>query len=170
MTKKVIKLLLLVVLTTSNCFSQDLSDNAKKYFGNYMNSKKFYDMLVTSFPNQENVKLVLKDSSAFKYFDWLIANKSKMLKKSDSAIVYEDIRIESFTTEDVLSDKKNYAGGMSKIKDFLKPAVIFYEVNYLKKKGDQFGMAFKFFVNINGNWLIFPKPWQAFDTPKYQAK
>jgi hypothetical protein len=164
MRKKKINLFFIAVLFASTSVAQDLSSNAKKYFGNYMHNSKLHEILVNSFPTQEEIKLIFKDNNAYTYFGWLIDYKSQMLKKPDSSNFYQSIRVESFTTEDVLADKENYAGGMAKIKDYLKPGITFYEINYLKAEGDHSGMAYKYFVNINGKWLFFPKPWKAFET------
>ena len=166
MNNKSFNLFLIGILTSTFTFAQDLSEEAKKYFSNYMDNISFFNMVEKVTPSLADSKLVFKDDKATVYYDFVTANMSKMAIKPDSVIKYEDIRIESFTTEDILADKKNYAGGMARIKDYLKPNITFYEVNYLKKVGDKYGMAFKFFININGKWIIFPKPWRAFEEKK----
>ncbi len=164
MKKNLLTVILFTVVAISDSFAQDLNSDAEKYFRCYMDDMKFYEMVSKSFPTLDDCKLVFKDSIAFKYFEWT-DNIKNNIKKLDSVVVYEDIKLDSFYLENI-TDKKNYPGGMANIKDYLNPGITFYQVKYLKKIGDHYGMTYNSFVNIKGKWVFFPKPWQAFKSSK----
>ena len=52
---------------------------------------------------------------------------------------------------------------MKNILDKLQSGVTFYNVNMLKEKGAEFGVAYKYWVKIDTRWVYFPKPWAAFE-------
>ncbi len=160
--KTLLPFLLIALLLSNNNEAQDLTAGAKRYFSGFTSSSQINDMLLRSLPTAEECSLVFTGNSADEYFKWISDMKSKGMDKQTEQVSYADVAISSFTTEDIIADKKNYAGGMSEVKDRLKPHVTFYQAKYLKNKGDQSGMEYNYFVNINGNWIFFPKPWRAF--------
>lgn len=163
MSRKIINLIVIGTLFTLQSFGQDLNANAKKYFSGYLTNVKFFELISRIMATPQDCRFVFNEPGASTYSNWAIQNKSLYSRKPDSAIVYEDVRIESFLTEDVMAGKNNYNDGMTKIKAYLKPGTRFYEVMYLKKKGDAEGPSYKYFVNLNGKWVVFPRPWLAFE-------
>jgi hypothetical protein len=163
-----------IILTalTLSLTAQDYSELAKVYFSKYLDSKSFSELTSMSLPTFEECKLVFKGQNAKIYFDYIDEMRIKMedeLKKrtfEDELKIeletFADIRIESFCTADILQGKGNYAGGMKKLADKLQKNVTFYEINLLRTVEAEHGVAFKYWVNINGRWVAFPKPWRAF--------
>lgn len=144
--------------------AQDYSAQAKSYFSKYNNSRAFIELCSKSLPTVDECKLVFKGENAYTYFGYieeLRTNISKELTKENEN--FEDIRIDTFNSNDIQEDKGNYAGGMRRLKDKLQSYLTFYEVNLLTSKGQEFGIAYKYWLNINGRWVFFPKPWNAFD-------
>jgi hypothetical protein len=70
--------------------------------------------------------------------------------------------VDTFTTEDVLMHKGNYAGGMNGIADRLIEGVVFYKINFMRKTDDEYGYAYNYWIKIGERWVFFPKPWYAF--------
>ncbi len=105
---------------------------------------------------------MFKGSDADTYFVYAQELGKKMGGTSTDTSVYNAIRLESFSKQDIIQDKGNYAGGMKNIKDKLLDGVTFYEVNFLRNAGDENGVAWKYWVNIDNRWVFFPKPWRAF--------
>lgn len=117
-----------------------------------------------SFPTLEECKLIFKGQNAYTYFGFLEDLKTKMKDElAKPTEKYVDLKVESFTTEDIQAGTGNYSGGMKNIAYKLQPAVIFYKIDLLKEKNAVGGNAFKYWVNINGKWIFFPKPWTAFE-------
>jgi hypothetical protein len=69
------------------------------------------------------------------------------------------VKISTFSSDDVIAERGNTNGGMIGIRNVFLPGVVFYKVSFLKKKEDEYGLAFKYFVFLNGRWVIFPKPY-----------
>jgi hypothetical protein len=152
-----------LIMLSLSIYSQDYSEQAKNHFSKYLDSKLFIELCSKSFPTIEECKLVFKGQNAYTYFGYIEDIKSKMaeeLKKDSEKFL--DIRIEAFCTSDIIQDKGNYAGGMKSMSDKLQNYVTFYEINLLRTMEAEFGVAYKYWVNINGRWVFFPKPWNAF--------
>ena len=153
-------------LLTAN--GQDYSIEAKTHFFKYLNTKTHFDLLTKSLPSLDDCKLVFNGSNAYTYFGYVEEMREKLGERTKEDIpkeeveTYVDCRINSFTTYDIQQGKGNYAGGMDGIKDKLQPNVTFYAVTYLREKDAELGVKWKYFVNIKGEWIIFPKPWRVF--------
>jgi hypothetical protein len=143
-------------------FSQDIVSQGTGYFGKYKDGKSVSDLCLKSLPTKEDCKRVFIGTDADTYFLYAQELGKKMGGTSIDTSVYKAIRLESFTKQDIIQDKGNYAGGMKNIKDKLQDGVTFYEVNFLRNAGDEHGVAWKYWVNIDNRWVFFPKPWRAF--------
>jgi len=166
MKKKLKQLSLVIAILTATqfLFGQNNSEQAKTYFGKTLDSKAFLELCVKSLPTIDDCKLIFKGQNAYTYYGFITDLKSKFQEELKKPIEkFVDLKVESFTTEDVQSGKGNYAGGMAKIADKLQPAVTFYKIDLLREKDAEFGVAYKYWVNINGKWIFFPKPWTAFE-------
>jgi len=143
--------------------AQNYSDQAKIYFTKHLTSKSMIELIAKSLPTLDDCKLVFKGQNAYTYFGVMEEMKSKLsdeLQKEDETFV--DIGIETFSTQDIEQGKGNYAGGMKNIVDKLQNYVTFYKVELLREKGAEMGVAYKYWVNINGRWVYFPKTFAAF--------
>jgi len=165
--KKVIYTLTIVMFMTVHTFNakaQNYSDQAKKYFSKYLTSKSMTELITKSLPTLEDCKLVFKGQNAYTYFRVIEEMKSKLgaeLQKENETFV--EIGIATFSTQDIEQGKGNYAGGMKNIVDKLQTYVTFYQVKLLREKGAEGGVSFNYWVNINGRWVFFPKPFNAFE-------
>jgi len=137
------------------------SDLVKHHFLKYLDEKSINYLLINSLPSLDDCKMVFKDTNADKYFEKIKEineHWKENIELSESNEIYVDCQIESFTTSDLyLGDD---LGGMERIKNKLQPNVTFYSVRYLREKDSQTGMVYKYFVNIKGDWIYFPKPYR----------
>lgn len=158
---------ILTILLIASVFvvkAQNYSEQAKLYFGKLIDSKQVVELCSKSFPTLEDCKLVFKGANAFTYFGYIEEIKSKMQEELQKPIEkYVEVRVESFSSEDVFANKGNYAGGMTGVSDKIQSSVLFYKIEFLKELGAEAGVAYKYWVNINGRWVFFPKPWAPFN-------
>lgn len=153
-----------MVLLHLAVLSQDRSAEAKKYFDQYLDSKKFGQMYFQALPTLAECEIVFKKDAAATYYKFVEQTKEKIRSEAQYAQreMYAEVRIETFTVKDIQDNKGNYPGGMQKILDRLLPGTVFYKVNMLRKKGAASGVAFNTFVYLNNRWVFFHKPWRAF--------
>lgn len=144
-------------------FAQADLEKAQTYFSKYIDAKAFQELSMKSLPTLADCKLVFKDSSAIIYYNFIenMKKKHKEDTRTDTN-TFVDMWIESFTTTDIKLGNKKYAGGMKKIEDKFQKDTTFYQVNMLRTKGAALGVAFNYWVYINGHWVFFFKPWWAF--------
>ncbi len=154
-----------LLLMPSVMQAQDYSGQLKTYFMGYLKGSALLDMGMKSLPTLEDCKLVFKDEDAATYFKYVEEMRKKTgAETAKDTSVFVDVRIESFTSGDLVNGKGNFAGGMKNCADKIKPNCVFYEVNMLRTVGAEAGVSYKYWVNINGRWVFFPKPWRAFET------
>ncbi|MFI5204888.1 MAG: hypothetical protein ACHQF2_10365 [Flavobacteriales bacterium] len=140
------------------------TSDPKAYFGNYLNQKSFTDMAYRSLATLEECRQVFTDSAARIYSQEMVKMKAAYdtsSTKDATSETFVDVNYEKFTTEDVQAGKGNYAGGMNRIKSFLKPGITFYKIEFLREKGASQGMAYNCWVLLAGQWVFFPKPWKV---------
>jgi hypothetical protein len=160
----ILSIISLFILLSFTAFSQNYSEQAKTYFGKYLDSKAMENLFLESLPTVDDCKLVFTGQNAYTYFGYIADMKSKPnTEKQKEPEKFVDLKIESFTTSDIEQDKGNYAGGMKTILDKLQTGVTFYKVDLLREKGAEFGVAHKYWVKIESRWVFFPKPWAAFE-------
>ena len=144
--------------------AQSTQAEATNFFANYKEEQKLGELLMLSLPTLADIKMVFNDTFANLYYKEIKVLDS-MTKNtpppSNDTIVYADVRVDTFLSEDVFAGKGNYAGGMNTIAEFLLPNITFYKLNMLRVVGAQYGVAFNYFVNLHNKWLFFPKPWHA---------
>ncbi|MCD6066442.1 MAG: hypothetical protein K0S33_1268 [Bacteroidetes bacterium] len=159
---------LITLLLTASLFTQTLSAQgkaaeAKKYFATTLSTKAVMDLIKTSLPTREECALVFSGENADTYYKMVQDVSAKLATEQvHNNENFVDNTIESFTTEDVIAGKGNYAGGMKNIESRLKPNVVFYKLELLREKGATSGMAYKYWVFVNNRWIYLPKPWSAF--------
>lgn len=154
-------LMTLVAVTTT---AQDQSEQAKTYFGKHLDSKSMAELLIKSLPTLKDCRLVFKEKDADTYFKKIEEMKAEQgTELSEESEVFADVRVESFSTRDIEAGNGNYAGGMEEIKDKLQPDVVFYKVSFLREKDAELGLAFKYWIYLNGRWVFFPKPYSVFE-------
>jgi hypothetical protein len=162
MTKFKITLTLIVsLLTAITALAQDYSVEAKDHFSQFTDTKSQMELIKKSLPSLAQCKLIFKKKSAYTYFGWVEDMKSTINTTPEKNKTFEACRIESFTTYDIQQGKGNYGGGMEGIQDQIQTNVTFYKVTYLREKNAEFGLSYRYFVNIKGNWVFIPKPWRA---------
>jgi len=148
---KQLGLVIAILIATQFLFGQNNSEQANTHFGKTLDSKVFLELCVKSLPTIDDCKLLFERQNAYTFYGFITDLKSKFqeeLKEPIEKLV--NLKVESFTTEDVQSGKGNYVGGMEKIADKLQPAVTFYKIDLLREKDAEFGVAYKYWVNING--------------------
>lgn len=135
-------------------------EDAKAFFSQYLSGEKISGLIMKSLPDKNDCKAVFKDPDAEAYHSFI-----SQISKDDMGIdgAYTDVRIESFTTSDILNKTSDvFTGGMERIKDKFQPNITFYKISLLEKAGDERGMALNYWVLLNGRWVFFVKPWRAF--------
>lgn len=156
------KIILLTIL--SFCFSlysycQNYSKNAEVFFKKFKTKSSLMAYIINNTPSMEECKYVFKGNLSYTYFAKLTEMKRKgMFQSNDTEQSFEGVKVESFTTEDIIAGKSNISIGMQSAKDFFHPGVIFYKVSFLRQKDAEDGIAYKYFIYINCKWLMFPKP------------
>jgi len=135
-------------------------EDAKAFFSQYLSGEKITGLIQKSLPDKNDCKAVFKDPDGEAYYAFI-----SQIPKDDMGIdgAYTDVKIESFTTSDILNKTSDvFTGGMERIKDKFQPNITFYKVSLLEKAGDERGMALNYWVLLNGKWVFFVKPWRAF--------
>ncbi len=159
--KNIISSLVILLFFASSIFAQD----ADKQFANAKSKKDMLTLISKSLPTLADCNAIYKTpEDAEFYFKFLEEMKPKLneeLAKPENE-TFVDLRIGTFTTEDIIAGKGNYAGGMTKLNGKLKPAITFYGVELLREKGAEHGMTYKYWVYVNSKWVFLPKPYSAF--------
>lgn len=158
--------LLSISLWVFACVSLHAQTNATlatKYFENYLIGQKMVELCTLSLPSEADCKRVFNDSNATHYYGFIkyMADNLNGITKKDTN-VFIAVRVDTFTTEDVLIHKENYAGGMNDIANRLKGGIVFYKINFMRKTDDAYGYAYNYWVKMEERWVFFPKPWYAF--------
>lgn len=147
----------------SNAFGQNYSEQAKSYFGNYLDSRSISNLYMKSLPSLEDCKLVFTDQNADIYFNYVEGIRSKLQDLQQVEFTkFIAVRVESFTTSDILNGYSNFDGGMKNIVDKIQPNVVFYKIDYLKQRDAEAGVAYKYWLKVNDRWVFFPRPYAAF--------
>jgi hypothetical protein len=161
------KTIFLVTIFFFTCFAsdaQDYSNQAKTYFSNYLTTSSMIELISNSLPTLDDCKMVFIGQNAYTYFGYIEEIKSKLKEeKAKENQTFKDVKIETFSTQDIQNGTGNYVIAMKDIVDKLNKYVIFYKVEFLKEKGDEYGISYKYWLNINGKWVFFPKPNSAFE-------
>ena len=122
-------MLCLNLLIISDSFGQNYTEQARSYFGNYMDSRSISNLYMKSFPTLEDCKLIFIDQNADIYFNYIEGIKSKLQDLQQVEFTkFAAVRIESFTTLDITNGTSNSDGGMKNIVDKIQPNVVFYKV------------------------------------------
>lgn len=152
----------MTLLLISACGGGGGNDNTDPdaFFKDYMSAAKMNDLIMDRLPDASQCAKVLKGDAADTYAGMVEEMKKSPPPTRDEEFV--DIRVDKFTTEDIHAGKGNYAGGMERIKDKLQDGVTFHKVSLLRTEGAELGVAFKHWVLLDGQWVFFPKIWNAF--------
>ncbi|MFZ4546133.1 MAG: hypothetical protein ACOYN4_01790 [Bacteroidales bacterium] len=159
-----LKLFVATLLTclSFSAFSQNYSEQAKMYFGKTLESNSIENLCIASLPTIDDCKLIFIGTSAYTFFGFIEDIKSKMKDTEQRpSKTYVEVRVESFTSNDVVQGKDNYPGGMKEIAGKLQPGVTFYKIEYLKEKGAESGLVYNCWAKIDNRWVYFPKPWKV---------
>lgn len=146
-------------------FSQEKNE-VTKFFDQYLTYKAQMEMIEKSIPTLEECQLVFIGDNAKVYHDAIQSFKKEIQKMKvevpDETFVkslYED-----FSSNDAKANNKKSTFGMHRIAKRLKPNIQYYMVSYVDQNGTESRLSpFKFFVNLNGKWLFFPKPTKVFN-------
>ncbi len=158
---KALLILLVIIAISFPVKAQDYSEQAKIYFSKYIDNNAFFNLSTNSLPSLDDCKLVFKGKNAYTFFGYIEDLKNSLKKKQKKNLEnYADIKIESLTTAEI--ERGKGTGGMKSIIDKLQPKVTFYSINMLRVKGDDYGVAYNYWVKIDNRWVFFPKPWIPF--------
>ncbi len=164
MKKQIFFVSILFLVNTFNIQAQNYSEQGEKFFSKYLSQKAMTELAFKSLPTLEECKLVFKGQNAYTFFGKIQEFKNLLpTLKNEKNETFAEVDIEVFSTQDIEKGKGNYAGGMKNILDKLQPYVLFYKVEQLREKGAELGVAYKYWTNINGRWVFFPKLYSAFD-------
>lgn len=162
------KKLLLVILSflfVQNIVAQDYSPKAQAFFSGYLSARQMLDLAGKSLPTRSDCALVFQPEAAETYFAALPKLRQQIaLSKiqSEAAEKFVQVRVHTFSAQDIALNKQIYAGGMARIADKLQPYVLFYEIEQIRDKTDKMGVLYQFWVRIDGRWVYFPKPYSIF--------
>lgn len=135
-------------------FAQPSEEQIKEHFMQYLNTNDMLDYVIESLPSKKECKLVFKKEYAKEYHKWIHKQvKEKPPEKSPQPKIKVDVQVKSFITEQIPTKA---AGAVKHIQDQLRPGITFYKISMLKEKGADYGIAYKYWVYINGKWLFFP--------------
>lgn len=157
--KKTIYILSFITVVSFNAKTQSYTADGAKYFAEHLTSHGMTELISQSLPTLEDCKLIFKGDNADLYYR-AIKNKKNEIAAKTVDESFEDLRINVFSTQDIEKGAGNYAGGMQNIVDKLQPYATFYRVTMLREKGANYGVSYKYWVNIKGRWVFFPKPWR----------
>ncbi|WP_299113529.1 hypothetical protein [uncultured Winogradskyella sp.] len=150
-----------IILLSVNSYSQNNESKAKAYFNQYLTSKEQFKLIAKSLPTLEQCNAVFKEVYAKRYYEFV----STLDKEIDSAFSkldfekHKDCKIESVNTSTLNSEKNSFNGGMDEFQHVFKPNIVFYRVTYVLEDGSEsYNSFYKYFVNIDGNWLFFANP------------
>lgn len=145
-------------------FSQE-NDPVTSFFDQYLTTESQFKLIEESIPSLEECQLVFEGDNAKVYFE-KIQSVKKEIQQIRSEVPSEQFArssYERFTSNDAKSKDKKNSFGMHRIAKRLKPSITFYLITYEDEQGkDSKFSPFKFFVNLNGKWLFFPKPTKVF--------
>lgn len=157
-TFKIVSVFTILISIFNIARAQDYSADAKVFFSKCLSTQAYYNLCKKSLPDLKDCKMVLKAEHAYTMFGAMADIKngldSEVVKEKNE--VFEDVKIEVFSTQDIELQKGNYAGGMKEVYAKLQPYVLFYEVTYLRKKGNELGVSYKYWAYIHGRWVFFP--------------
>ncbi|MBA4065250.1 MAG: hypothetical protein C0501_16365 [Isosphaera sp.] len=92
---------------------------------------------------------------AFRAKDWDSGLAGVAPKRGQAAVL-----VTSATTEELRAGAANFPGGYKQVADKFKPGLTVYVFEFVEP-GKNSGLRFDGLVKVNGNWRLFPKPWQA---------
>jgi len=148
-------------MTAFNSIAQNHEQNAKEYFNQYLNNKDQFRLIARSLPTLEQCKTVFKDEYASIYFNF-VSKIHEQINAEIEKIDYEehvDCTIDLINTNDLKPGNNSYTGGMDEYMHVFNPNVIFYRLTYLFEDNSQsHDSIYKYFVNIDGDWLFFANP------------
>lgn len=165
--KKAILSLLMIISVISG-YGQINEEQAKSFFSKFNNTTEVAQYIYYNLPTLEECRYVFKDTIADTFYNKLNALKVPFEQiKEIPEQTFEGVKILTFSTDDVIAERGNSNGGMTGIKNVFRPGIIFYKVSFLKKKEDEYGIAYKYFIFINSRWVFFPKPYAILPKEKY---
>lgn len=136
---------------------------AMTFFSQYTDINSFHNFISQSLPTLDDCKLIFKNNGdAYSYQGMIENTKDNIVTNSFKNQDISDIKIETFTTEDIKKGKGNYSGGMKDIVDKLQPNITFYKVSLLET-GNEYGTSYKYWIKIDDRWVFFPKLWRPFE-------
>lgn len=151
----------MLMLLSTNLFSQVTNAEAEAYFGKFMDRSEqaveFRDILAT----KKQLKKLFNRKDA-KVISEMYKEQLEEEFESPGSKEYEQVRIVNFSSEELKNGTGKAAGGMRKISPKVKPDVFFYEVTYYARENAKFGLSYKYFARVNEEWVFLPKPWRAF--------
>ena len=157
--------LFICLLVGFSSFAQDYLDETTSYFDQYLTSKAQFKLLEVSFPTLNDCKKVFEGKNARIYYERIqkIKNEITEIQSTIDLEVYVKSSVKSFSSNDAKSLDGRFSYGMDRIKEVLRPDITFYLIYYTDKHGWRSRYSpLKFFVNLDGKWVFFPKPTVVF--------
>jgi hypothetical protein len=149
-------------MSTAVVFGQNYKEQAAVFFNTFKKESTVQQYIINNLPTLEECKFVFKDNIADSFFAKITALRREVpdnMQLPDQSFE-GGLKVTTFTSDDIIAERGEVNGGMLEIKEVFHPGVIFYKISFLKKKGDEHGLAFKYFVFINCRWIYFTKPYE----------
>ncbi len=163
--KKIASLLLYVlVLVPMAYFAQDAKAKAQAYFAKYKSKNAVNELILRSLPNLNDAKKIFTSEEDAKQFMLLVEALEKKMKEQPASddVSFAAVDINTFTIKDIKDGTTNYNHGLKDILNKFNPNVRFYTLKLLQEEGQESGMSFIYWMNVNNKWVFISKPQQAF--------
>jgi hypothetical protein len=157
--------LLFTAFSTVTAQSTDNSGEARKLLETFLQPGADLKALSAKLrPTAAEVAMVYEESFAKKLhglYDpaWEAGALVLAPKEGQTALLLDPVSSDSVRAWDAKA-QAILPGGYEQVKGDIKPGLTIYRFKFVKP-GETIGMAFDGLVQVNGRWIILPKPWRA---------
>src|ERR1700741_229708 len=115
--------------------AQSTAEKAKEFFKDYTSGDKTIGLLAKSLPTKEECSLLFKSADDAATYYAYVESMKPQLGQGKKGEDFMDVKIDTYTTEDIVNKKENYPGGMNSISTILQPGLTLYKVSFLRTVG-----------------------------------
>lgn len=164
MKKTALLLLYFMAFLPVAFFGQDPKAKALAYFAKYKSKNAVNELILRSLPNLNDAKKIFSAEEDAKQFMLLMEALEKKMKEQSASddVSFAAVDINTFTIKDIKDGTTNYNHGLKDILNKFNPNVRFYTLKLLQEEGQESGMSFIYWMNVNNKWIFISKPQQAF--------
>lgn len=164
MKKGINAIVFLLGLLPMVLLGQDQKAKAMSYFAKYKSKNAVNELILRSLPNLNDAKKIFVTEEDAKQYMLLVEALEKKMKEQPASddISFAAVDINTFTIKDIKDGTTNYNHGLKEILNKFNPNVRFYTLKLLQEEGQESGMSFIYWMNVNNKWVFISKPQQAF--------